>query len=48
MVSAAVLFYDGGVLFQLLRHTLRKNVEEDDVELERVVMASALAWTLWT
>jgi putative NADH-flavin reductase len=46
VVSAAVLFEDVGVLGGLLRRTLLKNVAEDSAEMERVVMASGLDWTI--
>jgi len=46
VVSAAVLFDDLGVLGGLLRRTLLKNVAEDSAEMERIVMASGLDWTI--
>jgi putative NADH-flavin reductase len=46
VVSAAVLFHDLGFLGGVLRHTLLKNVAEDSAEMERVVMASDLDWTV--
>jgi putative NADH-flavin reductase len=46
VVSAAVLFEDLGVLGTLLRWTLLKNVAEDSAEMERIVMASGLDWTI--
>ena len=46
VVSAAVLFDDLGVLGALLRRTLLKNVAEDSAEMERIVMASGLDWTI--
>lgn len=46
VVSAAILFNDLGVLGSLLRWTLLKNVAEDSAEMERVVMASGLEWTI--
>jgi putative NADH-flavin reductase len=45
VVSAAVLF-DLGILAALLRRTLLKNVAEDSAEMERLVMASGLDWTI--
>jgi len=46
VVSAAVLFDDLGILGALLRRTLLKNVAEDSAEMERIVMASGLEWTI--
>ena len=46
VVSAAVLFDDLGVLGWLLRRTLLTNVAEDSAEMERIVMASGLDWTI--
>jgi len=46
VVSAAVLFEDGGILAAILRRTLLKNVAEDSVEMERTVVASGLDWTI--
>jgi putative NADH-flavin reductase len=46
VVSAAVLFEDMGLLVALIRRTLLKNVAEDAAEMERVVMASDLDWTI--
>jgi len=46
VVSAAVLFADLGMLGRLLRRTLLKNVAEDSAEMERIVMASGLEWTI--
>jgi putative NADH-flavin reductase len=46
VVSAAVLFDDLVVLGGLLRRTLLKNVAEDSAEMERIVMASGLDWTI--
>jgi putative NADH-flavin reductase len=46
IVSAAVLFKDEGILFAVLRRTLLRNVAEDQTEMERVVTASALDWTI--
>jgi putative NADH-flavin reductase len=45
VVSAAVLF-DLGFLGALLRRTLLKNVAEDSAEMERIVIASGLDWTI--
>jgi putative NADH-flavin reductase len=46
VVSAAVLFKDLGLLGTLLRRTLLRNVAMDFSEMERVVMASGLDWTI--
>jgi putative NADH-flavin reductase len=46
VVSAAVLFQDAGILAAVLRRTLLRNVAEDAAEMERVVMASGLDWTI--
>jgi putative NADH-flavin reductase len=46
VVSAAMLFQDAGILAAVLRHTLLRNVAEDSAEMERVVMASGLDWTI--
>jgi putative NADH-flavin reductase len=45
VVSAAMLF-DAGILFALLRRILLRNVAEDSREMERVVTASGLDWTI--
>ncbi|MDB6122063.1 MAG: Flavin reductase [Pedosphaera sp.] len=46
VISAAVLFRDAGILPALMRHTLLRNVAEDSAEMERVVIASGLDWTV--
>jgi putative NADH-flavin reductase len=46
VVSAAVLFPDTGLLGAMLRSTLLRNVAEDAAEMERIVMASGLDWTI--
>jgi putative NADH-flavin reductase len=46
VVSAAVLFRGAGILTALLRRTMLRNVAEDAAEMERVVMASGLDWTI--
>jgi len=46
VVSAAVLFDDLGIAGRLLRRTLLKNVGDDSIAMERIVMASALNWTI--
>jgi putative NADH-flavin reductase len=46
VVSAAVLFDDLGLAGRFLRRTLLRNVGDDSIEMERIVMASALNWTI--
>jgi putative NADH-flavin reductase len=46
VVSAAVLFENAGILVALFRHTLLRNVAKDSGEMERIVMASELEWTI--
>jgi putative NADH-flavin reductase len=46
VVSAAVLFDDLGIAGRLLRRTLLRNVGDDSIAMERIVMASALDWTI--
>jgi uncharacterized protein YbjT (DUF2867 family) len=46
VVSAAVLFDDLGLAGTILRHTLLRNVGDDSIEMERIVAASALDWTI--
>jgi putative NADH-flavin reductase len=46
IVSAALLFDDGGVLVPLLRSTLLRNVYEGAMAMESVVRASGLEWTI--
>ena len=46
VVSAAMLFENAGILFAVLRRILLRNVAEDSAEMERVVMASGLEWTI--
>jgi putative NADH-flavin reductase len=46
IVSVAVLFADQGPLYWLLRKTLLRNVAEDSAEMERLVIASGLDWTI--
>jgi uncharacterized protein YbjT (DUF2867 family) len=38
--------FEAGVLFWLLRSTFLRNIAEDTAEMERVVMASDLEWTI--
>jgi len=46
IVGVAVLFEDGGFLARLLRNTLLRNVADDSAEMERIVKASNLDWTI--
>jgi putative NADH-flavin reductase len=46
VVSAAVLFDDLGLAGRILRRTLLRNVGDDSIEMERIVVASALDWTI--
>ena len=46
IVSAAILFADMGVLAALLRRTLLRNVVIGSSEMERIVTASNLDWTI--
>ena len=46
VVSAAILFSDLGIPGRVLRRTLLKNVAEDSAEMERLVIASGLDWTI--
>jgi putative NADH-flavin reductase len=46
VVSAAVLFDDLGIAGRVLRQTLLRNVGDDSGEMERIVVASALDWTI--
>jgi putative NADH-flavin reductase len=46
IVSAAVLFDDLGLVGKILRRTLLRNVGDDSIEMERIVVASALDWTI--
>jgi putative NADH-flavin reductase len=46
VVSAAVLFENAGMLVWLFRRTLLRNVAKDGAEMERVVAASGLEWTI--
>jgi putative NADH-flavin reductase len=46
VVSMGALFQDAGILAALLRSTVLRNVAEDAAEMERVVMASELDWTI--
>ena len=46
IVSAAILFEDMGLLAALLRRTLLKNIVVGSGEMERIVIASNLDWTI--
>ena len=46
IVSAAVLFENMGFAVWLMRKTLLRNIAEDTSEMERIVMASGLDWTI--
>src|SRR5882724_7771285 len=46
VVGVAVLFEHQGILSAILRRTLLRNVAKDSAEMERVVMASGLDWTI--
>lgn len=46
LVGVAVLFPNTGVLASLLRNTLLRNVAIDHAEMERIVKASGLDWTI--
>jgi hypothetical protein len=46
IVSAAMLFEHEGFLAWLLRSTVLRNIAADSAEMERVVKASPLDWTI--
>jgi putative NADH-flavin reductase len=46
IISVAVLFENQGVASWILRNTLLRNVAEDAGEMERIVTASDLDWTI--
>jgi putative NADH-flavin reductase len=46
VVSLAVLFENQGVGYWILRNTLLRNIAEDAGEMERIVAASDLEWTV--
>jgi putative NADH-flavin reductase len=46
IVSVAVLFENQGPLFWLFRKTLLRNITKDSAEMERLVVASGLDWTI--
>jgi uncharacterized protein YbjT (DUF2867 family) len=46
VISMGALFPRAGILAALLRNTVLRNVAEDSREMERIVMASGLDWTI--
>jgi putative NADH-flavin reductase len=46
IVSAAMLFKDAGIVPAIVRRTFLRNVAEDCAEMESVVTASGLNWTI--
>jgi putative NADH-flavin reductase len=46
VVSVGVLFADAGLLAAMLRRTLLRGVADDAEEMERIVSASSLDWTI--
>ena len=46
IVGVAMLFKESGLLGSILRNTLLRNVAIDSAEMDKVVMASALDWTI--
>jgi len=46
VVSAAVLFQNAGILVAVMRRTLLRHVAQDATEMERVIAASNLDWTI--
>jgi putative NADH-flavin reductase len=46
IVGVAVLFDDAGIVADLLRATLLRNIAKDSAEMERIVKASHLDWTI--
>ena len=46
VVGVAALFPDIGVFGHLLRSTLLRNIADDSAEMERIVKASGLDWTI--
>jgi putative NADH-flavin reductase len=45
-VSVATLFENAGMIPALLRYTLLRNVVADSAEMERIIRASRLDWTI--
>ena len=46
VVSAAVLFDGAGIIVGLMRRTLLRNVAQDSAEMEHIVMANGMDWTI--
>jgi putative NADH-flavin reductase len=46
VVGVAALFPDIGMFGRLLRNTLLRNIADDSAEMERIVKASRLDWTI--
>ena len=46
VVGVAVLFENAGFFASILRRTLLRNVADDSAEMERIVTASDLEWTI--
>jgi putative NADH-flavin reductase len=46
VVGVAVLFEDDGILSAIARRTFLRNVAADSAEMERIVAASGLDWTI--
>ncbi len=46
VVGVAALFPDIGMLGRMLRNTLLRNIADDSAEMERIVEASKLDWTI--
>jgi putative NADH-flavin reductase len=46
VVGVAALFPDIGMFGRLLRNTLLRNIADDSAEMERIVKASGLDWTI--
>jgi putative NADH-flavin reductase len=46
VVGVAALFPDIGVFGHLLRNTLLRNIADDSAEMERIVKATRLDWTI--
>jgi putative NADH-flavin reductase len=46
VVGVAVLFEDNGLLTAIARRTFLRNVARDSAEMERIVRASDLDWTI--
>lgn len=46
IVGVAALFPDIGIFGRMLRNTLLRNIADDSAEMERIVNASGLDWTI--